>query len=314
MAKTPPSKKSPAAKNGPAKGASGRPAGLFTWLAVGLVVVVVAALVIIKVASGTTSSTKVGFQPADPTVVAALASIPASVFNKVGVTSTVAPVTPPQAIKGQPALTGPSGTGAVLPEVFYVGAEYCPFCAAQRWPLIIALSRFGTWSGLGNTSSSTYSGEYAPGTPTFTFVNAKYHSKYLVFRSVEEYNNVFNSTLNFYSPLQKPTKTQNAIFHKYDTSTYVKGITAAQDLSIPFMSIGNRFLVSGASFTPLALANLTRGAVATGLSDSTSPVTDAIVASANYQTAAFCSLTKNRPGSVCNSPSVKAAKRAMSIK
>ena len=318
MAKTPASKKPApsrnvaAAKKAPAKGASGRPAGLFTWLAVGLVVVVVATLVIIKVASGTSSGGKSGFQSADPKVVAELTHVPASVFNTVGITSPVAQVTPPQAIKGQPLLSGPSSTGAAVPQVFYLGAEYCPFCAAERWPMIIALSRFGTWSGLGNMVSSTLSGEVFPGTPTFTFIKAKYKSTYLSFASVEEYNNIFSSTLNYYSPLQKPTKKQAALFTKYDTPTYIHGATSSG--SIPFTSIGNKFLGSGSSYTPATLANLSRTAIAAGLSDPTSPVTDAIIASANYYTAALCTLTNNQPGSVCTSKGVMAAKKAMGIK
>ena len=52
-----------------------------------------------------------------------------------GVTDPLEPVT------GCPAaLTGPSGS----PELFYYGAEYCPYCAAERWSVVIALSRFGT--------------------------------------------------------------------------------------------------------------------------------------------------------------------------
>ena len=39
-------------------------------------------------------------------------------------------------------------TSAGKPEVLYVATEYCPFCAAQSWPLIIALSHFGQFSGL----------------------------------------------------------------------------------------------------------------------------------------------------------------------
>lgn len=308
MAKTPPSKKSPA------KGASGRPAGLFTWIAIGLVVVVVATLVIIKVTGNSTPPTTSSFQATDATTVAQLTQVPASVFNTVGITSTVAPVTPPQAISGQPELLATSSTGQKLPEVLYIGAEYCPFCAAQRWATIIALSRFGTWSGLGNTESSTLSGEVFPGTQTFTFLKAKFASKYLVFSGVEEFNNIFNSALNYYSPLQKPSAADNAIFKKYDTSTYIKGITSSQNGSIPFISIANQYLVSGSSFTPAALTGLTRTQIATGLSDPTSPVTAAIIASANYQTAAFCKLTKNQPGNVCSSPGVMAAKRAMGIK
>ena len=303
-----------AAKKTPARGTSGRPAGLFTWLAVGLVVVVVAVLVIIKVAGSNSSSGGTGsFQAADPTVVAEVTKIPATIFNTVGVKSPVAQVTAPQALIGQPELTAKSSTGATVPEVFYLGAEYCPFCAAQRWSTIIALSRFGTWSGLGNMQSSTLVGEAYPGTPTFTFVKAKYSSTYLAFASIEQLTNVFSQSLNNYTPLQTPTKAQQALVTKYDTSKYVKGI-APNSNPIPFMTFANKFLVSGASFTPATLAGLTRGAIASGLSDPTSPVTDAIIASANYQTAALCSITKNQPGPVCTSSGVTAAKKAMGIK
>lgn len=308
--------KSPAPKTSPAKSppAKGRPAGLFTWLAIGIVVVVVAALVIIKVTtSSTTTSPSSGFQATDATTLAQLTKIPATVFDTVGIKSPVAPVTPPIAIKGQPALTGATSTGATLPEVFYLGAEYCPFCAAQRWPTIVALSRFGTWSGLGNMDSSTLTGEGYPGTPSFTFVKASYTSKYLAFRGIEEFNNVFNSSLNFYSPLQKPTTSENALFKKYDTSKWIPGMNSTSNGSIPFESIGNKFLVSGASFTPATLAGLTRSQIAAGLSDPTSPVTDAIITSVNYQTAALCVLTNNQPGNVCNSAGVSTAKKAMGL-
>ena len=322
MAKTPPNKKVSAASGARKPGANsaktnakttGRPAGLFTWLAVGLVVVVVATLVVIKVSTGSTATGTSSYQPTDATTVAELTTIPASIFNTVGITSPVAPVTAPQVLKGQPALTGTSSTGAKLPEVFYLGAEYCPFCAAQRWSTIIALSRFGTWSGLGNVASSTHAGEFAPGTPTFTFVKAKYKSKLLTFASVEQYDNIFNTALNFYSPLQKPKGAEKANFTKYDTSKFIKGITAQQNYSIPYMTFANKFLVAGASFSPLTLANLSRGTIAKGLSDPTSPVTDAIIASANYQTAALCNVTKNVPAKVCTSSGVKAAKKAMGI-
>ncbi len=80
------------------------------------------------------------------------------------------------------------------------------------------------------------------------------------------------------------------------------------------MSLGNKFLGSGSSYTPATLANLSRSAIAAGLSDSTSPVTDAIISSANYYTAALCKLTNNQPGSVCTSKGVMAAKKAMKLK
>ncbi len=305
--------KKPPAKQPPAPTTTGRPAGLFTWIAVGLVVVVVAGLVIIKVVSGSPTTTKSsGFQPTDATTVSELTTIPASIFNTVGITSPVASVTPPIELKNQPALTATSSSGATLPEVFYLGAEYCPYCAAQRWPTIIALSRFGSWKGLGNTTSSSV--DVYASTPTFTFWKSTYSSKYLVFKSIEELNNVYNASTNPpYGKLQTPTKAEQAIFAKYDTSKYIPGMTAADNGSIPFLTMGNKFVVSGASYTPATLSGLTRGSIASGLKDASSPVTDAIIASANYQTAALCKLTNQQPSMVCNSSGVLAAKKAMKL-
>ncbi len=303
--------KKPAPKRPPTRASNGRPAGLFTWLAVGLVVLVVAALVIIKVTSGSSPSTGSStFQATDSATFSELTTVPASVFNTVGVSSPVAPVTPPQSISGQPMLSA-SVNGKTLPEVFYFGAEYCPFCAAQRWPTIIALSRFGTWSGLGNMTSS--SSDIDPSTPTFTFVRAKFTSPYVAFKSIEFETNVYDSATSSYTKLQTPTKSQLALFDKYDTSKFIKGLPSTDNGSIPFMSIGNKFLISGASFTPATLAGLSRTSIAQGLTTTTSPITEAILTSANYLTASICSLTNNQPSTVCTSPGVMAAKKVMKI-
>jgi hypothetical protein len=325
VAKSPKSKKNiashrpatQAAKRAPAKApvksSSGRPAGLFTWLAIGLVVVIVATLVLVKVLSGSPSTKGNGtFSPVDATTLAQITGVPLSVFNTVGVTSQVVQVSPPISVKGQPPLTAQTSSGTTVPEVFYMGAEYCPYCAAQRWSTIIALSRFGKWTGLGNMAS--YAHDTYPNTPTFTFVKSTYTSKYIVFKSVEEYTNYLNSAGTNYQLLQAPTKAQLALVEKYDTPKYIPGLTKSQGNPIPFITLDNKFFVSGASYSPDALTNLTRANIATGLSDPTSPVTDAIIASANYQTAAICSLTNNQPSNVCTSSGVMAAKSAMKIK
>jgi hypothetical protein len=298
----------------PSKSSSGRPAGLFTWLAIGLVVVIVATLVIVKVASGGPGSTggKTTFTAVDPVTFQQLTTVPASVFNTVGVKSTVEQVSAPIAVKGQPALTAKNSAGKTVPEILYIGAEYCPYCAAQRWSTIIALSRFGTWAGLGNMAS--YGKDVYPNTPTFTFVKSSYKSQYLVFKSVEEYTNYLNATTGYYQLLQKPTKAEVALVTKYDTPKYIPGLSSSDGNPIPFITMDNKFLVSGASYSPDTLTNLSRSAIATGLSDPTSPVTDAIIASANLQTAAICSLTNNEPSNVCTSSGVMAAKTAMKIK
>ena len=61
--------------------------------------------------------------------------------------STPAPSTPPTKV------TGSALTFDGKPGIFYYGAEYCPYCAAERWPVVVALSRFGTWSNLQQTIS-----------------------------------------------------------------------------------------------------------------------------------------------------------------
>jgi thiol-disulfide isomerase/thioredoxin len=40
------------------------------------------------------------------------------------------------------------------PLVFFMGAEYCPYCAAERWAIVRALQEFGQWSGLKQTISA----------------------------------------------------------------------------------------------------------------------------------------------------------------
>ena len=310
MAKKPAQKYRPPTR-APAKG--GRPAGLFTWLAVGLVIIVVSALVIIKVASGGNSGGgATAFQPTDPTTFGELTTVPASVFNTVGITSPDFQVLEPQTIKSQPELMTTNTSGKKVPEVLYIGAEFCPYCAAQRWPTIIALSRFGTWGGLGNTSS--YSGVEDPNTPSFTFVHATYKSKYIAFTGVEESTNYVDAATNYYAVLQKPTAEQNALVAKYDNSTYIKGFGTFKG-GIPFITFANKFLVGGSSsYPPTALAGSTRSQIAAGLSNATSPVTEAIITSANYETAAFCTLTNMQPKSVCKSAGVKTAAMAMGLK
>ena len=122
--------------------------------------IVVVALVIIKVATGgtTTPPGKTTFQPTSAAVLTDLTTIPASVFNSVGINSPITSITPPQSISGQSELYGTNASGQKVPEILYMGAEYCPYCAAQRWATIVALSRFGTWSGLGDLTVGQHTG------------------------------------------------------------------------------------------------------------------------------------------------------------
>lgn len=292
------------------KPVAGRPAGLLTWIAVGLVLAVIATLVIIKVSTKTGKTAGDGV--ASAALVAEVANIAPSVFDTVGTSSpgaTVAKVTP---LKGQPLLTAVSPSSMKkLPALVYVGAEYCPYCAAERWAVIAALGRFGTWSGLKTTESAT--GDVYGGTQTFSFHGATYSSPYLVFNGYEMYSNQIDPALNpaYYYSLDKLPKSVSALFAKYDQPKYIPGMTSASALAFPFMSVGNQYAVSGAQFTPALLNKLSRENIAAGLSTAASPITDAIVASANYLSAAICKLTHNRPATVCTSSGVVAASKGL---
>ena len=318
MAK-PPAKKQPIANSRPTSKSrtntqararvksSGRPAGLFTWLAVGLVVVVIAVLVGVKVLSGSTSGTKTTWQAASPQIVNDVTAIPASVYNTVGVNSSLVGVTPPSIFKSDPLLTTTVNEKA-MPTVLYLGADYCPYCAAERWSVIAALSRFGTWSGLGNMAS--YSGDVFPNTQTFTFSQAKFKSPYVVFQAVEEAHNYLNAAGTAYASFQVPTKKQNAIAAKYEFPPYFPNSTGE---GFPFVSIGNKALIQGPSYSPSALVGLSRQQIASTLSTPSNFVAQAIVATANYITASICYITNKQPGSVCTSKGVAAATKALKL-
>jgi hypothetical protein len=184
--------------------------------------------------------------------------------------------------------------------VLYVGAEYCPYCAAERWAMIVALSRFGTFKGLATTRSSTADGagnrEPYPGTPTWTFANSTFTSRYLTFTSVEEYTNVPDKSTGGYTTLQSLSKQQQALLTKYD---------AAYQGSIPFQDFGNKYLSVGASYDPGVLSGLTWAQIADDLHQPASAVGKAVLGAANYLTAAICGLTKDAPATACT-PAVQA--------
>jgi hypothetical protein len=189
--------------------------------------------------------------------------------------------------------------------MLYYGAEYCPYCAAERWALVAALSRFGTWSDLKITASS-HTDVYAE-THTFSFKGATFTSPYLTLATVEQYSTIPVAG-GGYTVLQNPTKEQGAIINA--GQTYIPGSTPGQ-VGFPFINIGNKAIISGATYNPGILSGLSWTDIAGGLHDATNPVTQAIVGTANYISAAICASTSNAPSSVCTSPGVKAAAKSL---
>ncbi len=286
------------------------PTVLATWGTAALVVVIVVVLVAFKVFGGS-SSPQSGPQRslASPDVVAQVTNIPASVYDTVGITSNVAPIYPPIVISGQPPLTFTGSAGKPLPGVFFFGAEYCPHCAAQRWAIIAALSRFGTFHNLANMQSS--STDVDPNTQSFSFYGSTYTSSYIAFRPVEYLSNQWNSATNNYEVLQQPTKEEWALEQKYNSPTYFPSLTAGE-VSFPFLNFGNRIL-SQENYDPSILQGLSREEIASGLKSAKSPITQAIVASANYLSASVCEIDGQQPGNVCMSSGVQAAAKALKL-
>ena len=210
-------------------------------------------------------------------VISTITSLPASEFDAVGQGTANNLVKP---VSGS-ALNGTSGK----PEIFYYGAEYCPYCAAERWPMVIALSRFGTFSGLQLTTSS--STDIYPDTPTLTFRAATFTSQYIEFRSVE-------TTDRDQKPLQSPTPSEQQLVSKYDSEG-----------SIPFVDIANKYAFNGAMYKPDMLGGMSWLAVADSLKQPDSPQATAIIGSANLITAAICKATSDQPASVCSSATIQ---------
>jgi uncharacterized protein DUF929 len=195
---------------------------------------------------------------------------------------------------------GPSG----LPLVTYVGAEYCPFCAGERWPLIVALGRFGSFSGL--TLSHSAPDDVFPSTATFSFVGASYTSQYVELSAVELQSNV--RTGNGYPVLQTPTPAQTSVLRKYDGPPYLPAASAG---AIPFIDFAGQYVISGASFDVGVLRTMTHDQLATALGDPSNAQAKAVLGAANALTAAVCGATGDHPGDVCGQPAVQSLEAAL---
>ncbi len=170
------------------------------------------------------------------------------------------------------------------PEILYIGAEYCPYCAAERWAMIIALSRFGKFTGIEYMTSSA-TDAYA-NTPTFTFVNATYSSPYISFVPVEiETNKEANGG---YPALQNMTQSESIIANKYDPGQ-----------GIPFIDMANYSIIDGSQYLPNILQGMDWDQIAAQLKNPNSTVAKAIIGSADVLTAEICKIDNNKPAGVC---------------
>jgi hypothetical protein len=189
-------------------------------------------------------------------------------------------------------LKGPALTAGGRPEMLYIGAEFCPYCATERWAMVNALSRFGTFSHLGLTHSS--STDAFANTPSFTFHGSSFSSPWLTFVPVEVATNQPGHGLGGYRPLDTPTPAEQRVWESLDPSG-----------GIPFVDIGGRYLVSGATYDPTVLQAKTPEQVAASLSDPASPIARGVIGTANSIVAAICKVTTDQPSQVCTTPAIR---------
>ena len=169
--------------------------------------------------------------------------------------------------------------------VFFMGAGFCPFCAAERWAIVNALNHFGSWTGLVETASADHDEKYL-NIPTVSFAGAKYQSDYVEFvgRETAERN---------FEPLQE-----------LDEKDYEILDTFNPDQIIPFLLIDGQFMQVGAGYSPQILEGMDHAKVRAELTISGSPVGKAMKTEIDNITALVCKSIVSKEG-VCSSEGIK---------
>ncbi len=210
------------------------------------------------------------YKPVPSTLLQQVTGVSVSTLAAIGSASSVAS---PRAINGS-ALTLNG-----KPEIIYIGAEYCPYCAVERWAMIMALSKFGNFSGIQYMLSS--GSDVNPNTPTFTFQNATYVSQYVSFVPIEEFNRTNEAT-----PWHTLTTAESALVSSYGTG------------GIPFIDLGNQYVVNGVQ-TTIDLQGQNWTQVASQLNNPSSSTAIGIDGAANKLVSAICAMDGGVPSAVC---------------
>ena len=193
---------------------------------------------------------------------------------------------------GPTAVSGPPLTENGKPEVLYIATEFCPYCVAENWALIVALSRFGSFSDL-STSRSPYF-EDVPPVDGWTFYGSSYTSRYLAFVPVETHSNLLVSRKadpgdpKSYRALQPIAPSERAVLTQFDNGTQT-----------PFLDFGGRVTVTGGEVVPNFLAGQSWTRIAAGLRRPATPAAATILTAANMLTSQLCKLTGDRPAAAC---------------
>lgn len=177
------------------------------------------------------------------------------------------------------------------PAVVFLAEGFCPYCAIQRWSIVLALMRFGNFTGLRYETSSAEM--KFSNTPTFALYNSTYTSDIISFFTVETHTNKINPATNNYYKLQTPNKIENDTFFAYDPQQ-----------AGPFLDFGNRSIQIGAVVSPGVVKGMNWNQILNNMKDPKSIVSQSLVGGANLFTARICEITNNTPSNVCSQPYV----------
>jgi uncharacterized membrane protein len=248
-------------------------------LIVGLIIVVIVIAAVAGVAvylqltnhptsTSTTTAISILNTPISSALYNNLSGVSASTLSSIGSGTTSTGLT---------RVSGSALTNGGLPEILYMGGDYCPFCAAERWSMVVALSKFGTFQNLGYMISAANDQNLS----TVTFYQSSYTSNYISFVEVELYDRAHNA-------LQTPTQQEQSLLNQYDSGG-----------SIPFVDIGNQYVLVGAQYQTPVLSGLSWTQIGSQLNDPNSAVAKSVDGAANALITAICKIDGGQPSSVC---------------
>jgi hypothetical protein len=182
-----------------------------------------------------------------------------------------------QSVSGQPF----SSNGK--PVLISATGEHCSPCALERWPLVMALMRFGNFTNLEYMTSSAAEGDYA----TFAFAASSYQSPYLVYKPYEVFDRAGN-------PFQTLPANYSAANQQYGKS------------SIPFIDFANKYVISGGILPDPGLLGTKNWTQIISSIQTGDTLGSQIKQAANVITAVICKTTGEKPASVCGQASITA--------
>jgi hypothetical protein len=157
----------------------------------------------------------------------------------------------------------------------------------SRWSLVKALSRFGTFSGLGQINSQQGTDGFNS-IGSYDLTRATFKSDYVTLRMVEVADVKGN-------PLQKPDAETAALLNQFDPQG-----------SIPFVFVGGSY-VAQLPYSPALLQGKSFRQILDDVNSSNpSAVGLAVNAEADGITAIVCKTDGAQPASVCSQPGIQA--------